>query len=147
MKRSTLMLWLWVVLIGSTAFAQTNVRGWYADGQVWGTKFTTLLPPATEDNIQSFDPLFVITNSNNPMGQMPVSEAAPGNPDYNGGRWYVHTVMWTQAGLDAHGGVAPLLTSYGEVMFHYGLGHLTITPGSFPGGPPTFFQCPLLPIQ
>ena len=29
-------------------------------------------------DLQSFDKLFVITNSNNPDGQMPVAEAAPG---------------------------------------------------------------------
>lgn len=77
---------------------------------------------------------------------MPVAEAAPGNPNYNGGRWFTHTVEWTQAGFDAHGTV-PVLKSYGEVMLHYQLGHLTITPGSPDGGPPPYFGCPLLPVK
>jgi len=117
----------------------------YGDGQAWGTKGAAALPAPNDNNLQSYDKLFVITNSNNPAGQLPVSEAAPGNPAYNGGRWFTHTVMWTQAGFAAHG-VVPVLMSYDEVMLHYDLGHLTIAAGS-PGGPPDFFECPLLPVK
>ena len=46
----------------------------YADGKVWGTKATTVLPAPNEHNHQSFDALYVITNSNNPDGQLPVAE-------------------------------------------------------------------------
>ena len=118
----------------------------YADGEVFGTKAATALP-APNGNEHSFDKLFVITNSNNPDGQLPVAEAAPG-PGYNGGRWATQTVEWTEAGFDDHGTV-PVLTSYDDVMLHYSLGHLTITPGS-PGGegaPPDYFECPLLPVK
>lgn len=118
----------------------------YGDGRAWGTKGAAELPPPNNNNLQSFDKLFVITNSNNPAGQLPVSEAAPGNPNYNGGRWYTHTATWTQAGFDAHG-VVPVLTSYAEVLFHYNLGHLAITAGTFAGGPAAFFECPLLPVK
>ena len=118
----------------------------YADGKAWGTKAVAELPPPNGKNLQSFDKLFVITNSNNPEGQLPVSEAGPRNRAYNGGRWYTHTVMWTQAGFDAHGTV-PVLKSYEEVMVHYQLGHLDIQAGSFEGGPPAFFVCPLLPVK
>ena len=51
----------------------------YADGEVWGTKGTTNLPAPNEHNRQSFDKLFVITNSNNPEGQMPVGEFLTSN--------------------------------------------------------------------
>lgn len=118
----------------------------YGDGEVWGTKRTTTLPAPNESNRQAFDALYVITNSNAPEGQLPVSEAAPGNPDYNGGRWFTHTVEWTAAGFQAHG-IVPVLTSYQDIALHYGLGHLVITPGSFPDGPPVYFQCPLLPVK
>jgi hypothetical protein len=118
----------------------------YADGEAWGTKVTTELPAPNDQMMKSFDKLYVITNSNNPMDQLPVGEAAPRNPMYNGGRWYTHHVEWTQAGFDAHSTV-PILKSYDEVMLHYNLGHLTITPGTFPGGPPPFFSCPLLPVK
>lgn len=118
----------------------------YGDGKVWGTKGTTTLPMPNEHNRQSFDALYVITNSNNPVGQLPISEAAPGNPDYSGGRWYTHTVEWTAEGFSDHG-IVPVLTSLAEIEVHANLGHLAITPGSFPGGPPIFFQCPLLPVK
>jgi hypothetical protein len=118
----------------------------YADGVAWGTKVTTILPPANENNMRSFDKLFVITNSNNAGVQLAVAEAAPGRPGYNGGRWYTHTVEWTAAGFAAHG-IVPVLKSYEDITFHYNLGHLTITPGSPAGGPPPFFLCPLLPVK
>lgn len=118
----------------------------YGDGKVWGTKATTVLPAPNEFNRQSFDNLYVITNSNHPEGQLPVSEAAPGNPAYNGGRWFTHTVEWTADGFLAHG-LVPVLKSYGDIQHHANLGHLVITPGSFPNGPPVYFQCPLLPVK
>jgi hypothetical protein len=138
------------VLFAVTSFANRGKPSFgpelYADGVVWGTKGTTNLPAPNEHNLQSFDKLFVITNSNNPEGQMPVGEAAPGNPDYNGGRWFTHTVEWTEEGFLYHG-IVPVLTSYDEIMEHEDLGHLVITPGSFPNGPPVYFQCPLLPVK
>jgi hypothetical protein len=118
----------------------------YADGETWGTKGTTVVPAPNDHNLQSFDVLYVITNSNNPKGQLPVAEAAPGNPQYSGGRWFTHTVEWTEVGFLAYGFV-PVLTSASEVMLHAELGHLIITAGSFPDGPPVYFQCPLLPDE
>jgi hypothetical protein len=110
----------------------------YADGVAWGTKGTTTLPAPSENNEQSFDKLLVIVNGVD--GQLPVGEAAPGNPMYNGGRWATYTVTWT---VPAHA----LLMSYDDVMFHAGLGHLEITAGPPEGGPPAYFQCPLLPVK
>jgi hypothetical protein len=46
----------------------------------------------------------------------------------------------------AHG-IVPVLMSYGDIQLHENLGHLVITPGSFPNGPPVYFQCPLLPVK
>lgn len=129
----------------SAAGGQPNFEpGLYADGQVFSSKGTTELPAPNDNNMQSFDKLFAITNG--APGQLAVAEAAPGNPAFNGGRWYTHTVEWTQAGMDAHDPL-PVLTSYAEIMVHYNLGHLEITPGTFEGGPPAFFQCPLLPVK
>jgi len=114
----------------------------YGDGEVWGTKGTTQLPAPNTHNMQSFDALYIITNANNPNGvQLPVSEAAPGNPDYNGGRWSVQTVTWTAAGFMAHGGYAPILKSGDDVLYNYQAGYLTIESAH------TYFQCPLLPVK
>ncbi|SDX15114.1 hypothetical protein [Marinobacter mobilis] len=118
----------------------------WGDGDLWGTKGTTTLPAPTPQNLQSFDPLYVVTNSNAPEGQLPVAEAAPGNQAYNGGRWFTHTVEWTADGF-MHHGIVPVLTSYEELQYHQALGHLVVTPGSFPDGPPVYFQCPLLPVK
>jgi len=117
----------------------------YADGQAWGTKATTTLPAPTADNAQSFDALYVITNSNNPGSQLPVSEAAPGNQAYNGGRWVTHTVVWTAQRLSQ--GEVPILTSYADIITHRDAGHLMISEGSPSSGTPDYFQCPLLPVK
>ena len=114
----------------------------YGDGEVWGTKGTTPLPPPNGKNVQSFDDLYVITNANNPNGvQLPVSEAAPGNPNYNGGRWSVQLVTWTEAGFIAHGGYAPILKSAEDVSYNEQAGYLEIKSGD------NYFQCPLLPVK
>jgi len=118
----------------------------YADGVAWGTKVTTELPAPNDNNMQSFDKFFVITNSNNPEEQLPVGEAGPGNPGYNGGRWVTYTVEWTASGFAAHGTV-PILKSYDDIMLHEGLGHLTVTMGTPGPPPPPYFSCPLLPVK
>ena len=136
-----------VLVMAAPAFANPGKPSFtpqlFADGETWGTKATTSLPAPNAHNAQSFDDLFVIINGAD--GQLPVAEAAPG-PGYNGGRWATQTVQWTQAGIDAHGTV-PVLMSYDEVKHHYNLGHLTIEDGSPEGGPPDYFQCPLLPVK
>lgn len=109
--------------------------GVYADGETWGTKGTTTLPAPNDNNEQSFDKIFVVTNP--AEGQMPVGEAAPGNSAYNGGRWWLHTATW----IDDLPHDKVVLTSYEDVMFHAGLGHLIIADAE------VYFQCPLLPVK
>lgn len=109
--------------------------GVYADGETWGTKGTTSLPAPTDSNQQSFDKIFVVTNG--AEGQMPVGEAAPGNPMYSGGRWWAHTATWIEDLPHSK----PVLTSYDQVMLHAGLGHLIIEDAGL------YFQCPLLPVK
>ena len=57
----------------------------YADGVAWSTKGTADLPAPNDQDRQSFDGLYKFTNGVD--GQLAVSEAGPGNPAYNGGRW------------------------------------------------------------
>jgi hypothetical protein len=114
----------------------------YADGVAWGTKVTTPLPAPNGNNEHSFDKFFIITNN----AQLPVGEAAPRNPAYNGGRWETYTATWTAAGMAAHDPL-PVLMSYADIMLHQSLGHLDVVEGSPPGGPPPYFQCPLLPVK
>jgi hypothetical protein len=133
------------VLAGTVSAQQPNFSAAvYGDGEVWGTKGTTDLPAPKPNNLQSFDKLVVFVNG--APGQLPVAEAAPGNPLYNGGRWFTHTAMWTAAGLSALDPL-PVLTSYDEIMMQQSLGYLALAPGSPPGGPSPFFECPLLPVK
>jgi hypothetical protein len=110
----------------------------YADGVAWGTKGTTPLPPPNEHNLQSYDILYIFTNGAD--GQLPVSDAGPGNPLYNGGRWYTHTVTWINDPPEIF-----VLKSYEDIMTQYDQGYLMITPD--PPGEGTNFQCPLLPVK
>jgi hypothetical protein len=139
-----------LALAFSTAYAMPGKPDFaphiYADGVPWGTKVTTLLPGPRGMNYDSFDKLYVITNSNNPGDQLPVGEAAPGNPAYNGGRWWTHTVEWTSEGFSYHDTV-PLLMSYDDIMLHAEMGHLTIAEGTPGPPPPPFFSCPLLLVK
>jgi hypothetical protein len=114
----------------------------YGDGKAWGTKGLGELPAPNENMKGSFDRLFVFTNGAD--GQLPLSEAAPRNPAYNGGRWWVIVATWDAP----HEPV--VLTSYSSEYvddpfysfeFHYNLGHIEIEETS------TYFECPLLPVK
>lgn len=125
----------------------------WGDGEQWGTKVTGAI---SNPNEHSLDKLFVVLPPDGgslPDGQLPVSEAAPGNPDYNGGRWWTHTAQWTVDGVAAHGTEMPLLTRYGpaddpeSILFHANLGHIDLSAGAPAGGPPDYFRCPMLPLK
>jgi hypothetical protein len=77
-------------------------------------------------------------------GQRGVAESAPGDRDYNGGRWDVQMVTFTTSGMAAHdpdgdGMVNFELTSAEAVLEHEELGHIIINDADF------YFECPLLP--
>jgi hypothetical protein len=120
------------VTVPAFAAAPNFSAGIYADDQVFGTKGNSDLPAPNENNRQSFDALIKFTNG--VEGQLPVAEAAPGNPAYNGGRWIEYEVTWE--------GVEPvLLTSYTQVMHQIDIGNLSIIETGH------YFQCPLLPVK
>ena len=96
------------------------------------------LPP-----LQSTDVLYNFMMSGL-MGQRLVSASAPGDRDYNGGRWSVKVVAFTDSGKVAHDpdndGVANFeLTNEEDILDHQSLGHLEIIDTS------VYFECPLLP--
>ena len=129
-------------LAGAAPGAPNFMPAIYGDGEVWGTKGTTPLPAPNARNRQAFDNLYVFDNANDPNAvQLPVSEAAPGNPNYNGGRWSVQVVVWTEAGFMAYGGYAPILKSEEEIIYNEQAGYLVIESGN------NYFQCPLLPVK
>lgn len=104
----------------------------YADGATWGTKGTADLPAPTENNRQAYDGLFKFVGDQ-AEGQLPVAEAAPGNPLYSGGRWIEYNVTWN---------VEPVLvTSYAQLHELREAGDVNIMETG------NYFQCPLLPVK
>lgn len=112
----------------------------WANGALWGTVLTPTSFRSPPDH--SLDLLYNFDMSGL-QGQRSVAESAPGDPTYDGGRWWVQMVVFTEAGKAVHdpdgdGVVNFELTSGQQVLQHAALGHLEILSTS------TFFECPLL---
>lgn len=128
---TALMVWASVLAVYA-AGPDFTTPAIYADGEAWTTKGVANLPPPNENNQPSFDKLFVFTNGAN--GQLPVAEAAPGNPIYNGGRWDLQLVTWMIAN-------PPIVMSHAELDSYFADGYLIISSGN------AYFECPLLPLK
>ncbi len=120
-----------------------------APAAIWagGELYDTILTPATfrTPPAQSVDILYNFGMSGL-QGQRSVSESAPGDPAYNGGRWSVKMVVFTDFGRAVHdpdgdGIVNFELVSAADVLQHAALGHLNIIDTAI------YFECPLLPRQ
>lgn len=113
----------------------------WSHGNLYGTVATDTEFKSPPEN--TTDVLFNFAESGL-EGQRSVSEAAPGDRDYNGGRWNVMAVAYTEAGLaffddDEDGTVDFELTSAEEVLEAAEMGLITITKANF------YFVCPLRP--
>ena len=143
---------LYIVIL-STLAVLTGTTAVYAAGAtrvaeaIWAndnlydtvvTPTTFIAPPEhSTDRIYSF-------MMSGLSGQRSVAESAPGDMDYNGGRWDVQMVIFTADGIAAHdpdgdGIVNFELTNSEDVLLHEGLGHIIINEANF------YFECPLLP--
>ncbi len=133
-----------VLLLAASAFAAPATRvsaALWANDELFDTVLTDTsfhLPP-----MHSTDTLYNFGMSGL-MGQRSVSASAPGDRDYNGGRWSVKMVVFTDEGKAAHdpdddGMVNFELTSEEAVLAHQTLGHIEIRDTSI------YFECPLLP--
>jgi hypothetical protein len=117
-------------------------------GAIWagGELYDTIATPATflqTPPAQSTDTLYNFGMSGL-QGQRSVSEASPGDPTYNGGRWSLKMVVFTDAGRDltdpdGDGIVNFELVSQAEVLQQAAQGYLTILDTNI------YFECPLLP--
>jgi hypothetical protein len=128
-----------VVLAVSIVYAKVIPDAIWTDGELFGTTIT----PKDVPNQGPFDKLYNFDESGL-SGQRSVSESKPGDTDYNGGRWEVLPVTFTEMGMSIHdpdgdGQVNFELTSAEQVLQHASLGHLTI------GEPIRYFVCPLHP--
>ena len=129
-----LMVWM----VSLPAFAEApnfSNPAIYADGEAWATKGLNPFPAPNGKNNQSFDFLFIFGNGAD--GQLPVAEAAPRNPQYNGGRWNVYSAEW----IDEYADNPPLVKSYAELAGYVADGFLTISHSGI------YFECPLLPFK
>jgi hypothetical protein len=113
----------------------------WANGDIYSTILTQnsfKMPP-----MHSVDILFNFAESGL-SGQRPVSDAAPGDQHYNGGRWAVYLVKFTPSGMAAHDpdgdGVVDFELKSAEMVHHHAavLGHLEIIPAD------VYFSCPLV---
>ncbi|MDX1688859.1 MAG: hypothetical protein R3248_12830 [Candidatus Promineifilaceae bacterium] len=131
-------LLLLLLIVAVPAAAQKPDFGVHivVDGEEFGTKAVTALPE-NEHNEHTFDKLYVFPGL--PLHFQPlVGDSKPGDTDYNGGRWETFTVYWL---------VDPVpLTSDTQLHDYAAEGKLEIHKGSFDGGPPDYFECPLLPV-
>lgn len=113
----------------------------WANGRLYDT---IILGDIKNPNPISMDYLYNFEGSGL-MGQRSVAEAAPGDKDYNGGRWILIPVKFTPCGIAVHdpdgdGYVNFELMSEEEVLYHaFVLGHLEL------GEPARYFLCPLRP--
>ena len=134
---------LFALLASTTSLAdraQKVENAIWANGEIYGTILTPAgfkAPPS-----RSTDTLYNFGMSGL-MGQRAVSSSAPGDKDYNGGRWTVMMVSFTTAGLAVHDpdgdGIANFeLKSEDDVMRHLAFGHFTIMDANF------YFECPLI---
>jgi hypothetical protein len=125
------------------AFAQAPNfgAGLWADDARWGTKAVTALP--SNAPAHSFDKFLFIVGAPAGAQDAPVMEAAPGNTDYNGGRWVTHQVTVLDPGE-----IEWPLTSYEEVMNEVDEGNLIVSVEPVSDGVhPLYFECPLLPYK
>ena len=127
----------------SSVFAApaTRVSGaLWANDELFDTVLTDTsfhLPP-----VQSTDVLYNFMMSGL-RGQRSVSESGPGDRNFNGGRWSVKLVTFTDAGKAVHdpdgdGIVNFELTNSDDVLTHQNLGHIAIMDTSI------YCECPLL---
>ena len=93
----------------------------YYDGRV----VRTVVPPAANPKMGR-DNLYAVPN------QRAVAAVAPGDKDYHGGKWAVHTVTWNVAAYP--------LTSEDEILAAYAAGDVMVT-----RVPEADFKCPIQP--
>ena len=92
MKRFVLCAWIAALAAAGSALAGSGgVAGpaFYVDGQLYRTVNTPTDLSNTSAPLHSFDTIYALAGQ--PFN---VATAAPGDRDYNGGRWMVHEVAY-----------------------------------------------------
>ena len=105
----------------------------FADGRTFATRGVTDLPEPTGNNAHSYDEIYHFTNGAD--GQLDVAEAAPGEQEFNGGRWSVTVVEWTIED-------PPVVKSDEEVHHYESQGKISVVERGA-----RYFECPLVPLR
>lgn len=146
MKRTITMLSTLLLLLACVSTAALADGAFRAENALWGggVLWDTIITPTSfkQAPSHSVDLLYNFSMSGL-SGQRGISSNIPGDREYNGGRWWVQMVVFTEQGLAAHdpdgdGVVNFELTSAGEVEAHVALGHIEVYETS------AYFECPLL---
>lgn len=131
-----------ILIAGGVIVATAEHVGPPALDAIWADDelFATVGTPTDLPDKGPKDGLYVFEGLD---GQRAVAEAKPGDQDYNGGRWQVVQVKFTEKGISVHdpdgdGIVNFELTSWEAVQHHIALGHLEVI-----GDGPSFV-CPLI---
>ena len=113
----------------------------YANDVLWRTNVVKVLDSEPDPS----DAIYFINDGSGPaQGPSPfVSESAPGDRDWNGGKWVHYSAA--VADEEAFAALDLPLTSEAEVLAAEAAGALEITKGrpDFDGAPPDYFICPL----
>jgi hypothetical protein len=124
-RTSSMLRQLWIALVSSALLLAVTgsgvaaggppATGFYVDGIVYDTVGTPTDLSGTGAPPESFDRIYALGGA-----LLNVAEAAPGDRDYNGGRWLVLGITWAD-------GVTPTqLTSAEEVESYARAGLLSI---------------------
>lgn len=135
-------------LTGSAAAGARNNNGRqfgrvYANGELWRTNVVRILDerPDPEDKIYFLHdgngPIVANGDASDKQASPFVSESAPGDRDWNGGKWTHISAEVTD--VDAFNDDAPL-TSADDVL---DADYIEVTLGRPGFGPPDYFICPL----
>ena len=132
---------LGALVVGIAAPASAGVGGpaFYVDGQLYRTVGTPTNLSGTGAPAQSWDVIYDFGGA-----QLNVAEAAPGDSDYNGGRWQVHALAFpagyaaavASGDLDGDG----VLDSAEEVQAALAAGT------ALDAGVVKQFECPAIPL-
>jgi len=113
----------------------------WSHGELYGTVGTPAVfthpPEGTTDTLYNF-------GMSGLEGQRAISVSAPGDQDFNGGRWSVVLVTYTDQGMmeldQDHNGVVDIeITSEEDVQNYAQWGYLILTVTDI------YFECPMLP--
>lgn len=147
MKSRLFIIVLAVAMVSVAAGSAAAAGAARVSDAIWahGVLYDTVVTPATfiAPPERSTDTIYSFMMSGLD-GQRSVTVSAPGDPDYNGGRWNVQMVVFTPQGIAVHdpdgdGIVNFELTTAEVVLEHEALGHIIINDANF------YFECPLLP--